>query len=880
MNKIAALFKVRHWLTYIVAMYLCSSLTGQTMRHSDQLTSYDGLGHETVFRMYKDKDGLLWLGTNRGVRSYNGHAVTKIEGEEKMGMVHDLAEMEDGRLLAGGTNGLYEIDRENGSVKRIATKIEDVNALCGVWVGGNCGLWLNKGGEYKAVPIESSVISKGNAVTDIVEDGKGGVWVSTNKRIVHLAEGGNNIKKYNIPDSLMAHNISCICLINNRLYVGTRNDGLLAFDVQSGKMEKVKGIPSDVIADLNSDGKRMLYVATDGNGAYTLDTKTGQALAEPRGKSDAVYTFWKDKELGISLLGYYLDGFSHSLYSRNLVSTYRFGEFDTRVLPIRSFCRNRKQMAVGTRKGLYLIDEESGAVKQYTPDELGANIVTNITFFGGHFVVATYESGLRAISADGQMSVILPKGSFSHLCVSPDGKQLFAISNMGVTVMDKDLKITKQFTSKNSELPDEYLTDIIFDSTGKAWISSLSRLCVYDPLLQTIQATGFPKGFFNNEPSLHFALAKDGDMLAWSGQKLYKSRLDFSNFEEIPLCQKMHIDEISFIRHKGNNYWIGTTQGVLVVDNDFKTAIQHISEADGLPSPRLQEQQWQETPDGTLWMATSGGIATMSAAQQAHLGESVKGKVMLNSAVWDESQLAAFQPLLMNYSTDLGKMYEWQIDDQETEMCMDGELVELQPLTWGRHTLSVWLLGHPETRMEMHFTCYPSMMFWACLAIIILIGLGIYLARREAVDTYKATEDEKKRMEEERRLAKLYERQKLSDDECEIIYNNVQAYIEKSMCYTDPSLRLSDLAEAVGSTPAKLSQTFNMHAGTSFIKYINALRVEEFKKRASDPQYNQFTTVALAEMCGMKKSAFFAAFKKTEGCTPNEWMERMGIDRK
>lgn len=870
---------VRLLMAYLM-FSLCSLLKGQEMRHSDQLTSYDGLGHETVFKMYKDGEGLLWLGTNKGVRSYNGHAVTKVAGSERLGFVHDLTEADDGRLLVGSSTGLYEIDREEGRVNKLAEEIEDVNALCGRWVGGNCGLWIAEGKGYRAVPIESSVISKGNAVTDIVEDGAGGVWVSTNKRIVHLSSDGKDIHRYNVADSLLTHNISCICLVGKRLYIGTRNDGLLAFDTQSEQTERVQVVPSDVIADLNSDGMRMLYVATDGNGAYTLDTQSCQAFTEPHGRSDAVYTFWKDKELGISLFGYYLEGFSHTLYTRNLVSTYRFGELDTRTLPVRSFCRNGSQMAIGTRKGLYLIHEKDSTVRHYAPEVLGASIVTNIVHFGGRFIVATYESGLRAIGVDGLLETVLPKGSFSHLCVAPDKKQLFAISNMGVTIMDEGMKVVKQFTSKNSELPDEYLTDIIFDSTGKAWISSMSRLCVYDPLLQTIQATGFPKGFFNNEPSLRFALAGDGDMLAWSGQNLYKSKLDFSSFEEIPLCRRMHIDEVSFIRYSDKRYWIGTTQGLLVMDSDFKTAIQHLSEADGLPSPRLQEQQWQQTADGTLWMATAEGIAFMSTEQQCHLGDSVPGMVVLNSTVWDGSQLATFQPLLLNYSTDLGKMYEWQLDDKATEVCMDGESVELKSLAWGTHTLSVWLLGHPETRMEMRFTCYPSMMFWACIIIVVLIGVGVYLARREAVDTYKATEDERKRIEEEKRMAKLYERQKLSETECATIYENVREYVHSSLCYTNPSLRLGDLADAVNTTPAKLSQVFSTHVGKSFAEYMNSLRVEEFKKRAADVQYNQYTTIALAEMCGMKKSAFFAAFKRIEGCTPNEWMEKRGIERK
>ena len=52
-----------------------SEQPSHAMRHSDQLTSYDGLGYESVFDFYKDKTGQVWLATNRGVRSYNGHTI-------------------------------------------------------------------------------------------------------------------------------------------------------------------------------------------------------------------------------------------------------------------------------------------------------------------------------------------------------------------------------------------------------------------------------------------------------------------------------------------------------------------------------------------------------------------------------------------------------------------------------------------------------------------------------------------------------------------------------------------------------------------------------------------------------------------------------------
>lgn len=850
------------------------------MRHSDQLTSYDGLGHETVFKIYKDRQGLLWLGTNKGIRSYNGHTVCKIHSDAEMGFVYTLEETAEGQLLAGSSTGLYEIDRKKRTARHIAKEVEDVNSICGDLIGGTGGLWKKKEGKYQAMPIESSVISKGNAVTDIIPDGKNGVWVSTTKRLVHLPLSDGKMQKYSIPDSLMAGNINRICLIGNQIHIGTRNDGLLTFDTQTHQTRRGLSVPSNVITDVNTDGKRYLYVSTDGNGAYTLDVLHDSIVEEHHGRTDAIYTFWRDKQLGINYFGYYLEGFSHNLYTRHLVSTYQHKELDTRSLPTRSFCRYGHLLAIGTRKGLYLVDETLNNTCHITPNELGANIVTNIVFFQGQFVVATYEKGLRRLSTDGVLTPLLDKGSFSHLCPSPDGNRLFAISNMGVTVMDEQLSVIKQFDSHNSELPDEYLTDILFDQTGKAWIGSLSQLCVYDPLLHTIQSNGFPQNFFNEMPSLKFSMAADGEMLAWSGNRLYKSRIDFSAYEKVNICQRLHIDEINFILWHQNHYWMGTSEGLFVVDKDFSSHIQHLSEADGLPSLRFQSQEWQVEADGTLWMATDRGIVTMTKEQQNHLGDSIPGKVAMNTLIWDGSRLAAFQPLLLNYGTDLGKMYEWVLDGNAPQVCADGEMAAPTEQIWGRHRLKVQLLGHPETQMEMTYIYLPSPLFWACTAILLLIGLSIWLARHEAVNTYKAEEDEKKRLAEEARQAKLYERQRLTEDERTDIYNKVRMYLGEHPDYRNVSFRLGDLADRVGISSARLSQMFSIHLHTSFADYVNRLRIEDFKTRAKDAACNQYTTVALAEMCGLKKSAFFAAFKKYEGCTPNEWMEREGIERK
>ena len=855
--------------------------SNKPMRYSDQLTSYDGLGHESVFNIYKDKDGLLWLATNKGVRSYNGHTVVHVKSSEETGFVFTLHETAEGQLLAGCATGLYEIDRQNYTLQRIAPDISDVTAIWGPLVGGACGLWKKEGREYIPLSIESSIISRGNNVTDITPDGHGNAWVCTTKRLVHLSLADNKMQKFSIPDSLLTHNIRCICLVDNNIYIGTRNNGLLTFDIRTHQFRRGPAVPSNVITDLNTDGKHHLYVSTDGNGAYTIDTKTGAVVAtHHNNKTDAVYTFWHDPLLDINYFGYYLEGFSHELSIRQTVSTYRNNSLRTDTLPTRSLCRHGQQMVIGTRKGLYLVDEAAGSTRYIAPDALGASIVTNILYFADLFIVATYESGLRRLTPDGQLLPLIDNGSFSSLRTDPTGKLLYAVGNTGVTIFNQQLEVVHQFNSKNSELSDEYLTDVLPDKTGKAWVGSLSRLYLYDPVMQTVQASGFPEDFFNQAPSLRFVTAADGDVLAWSGRHLYKAKIDCSGYEEIPLYERFHIDDIIFIRwHKGH-YWIGTTQGLFITNEDFTTGALHLSEADGLPSARFQNQECQLTADGTFWMATDHGIVTISPQQQQHLHDSIPNHVVLNSVEWDGSKLTAFQPLLLNYSADLGKMYEYTLDGGHPQVCTDGDMVPLGWQRWGRHTLTVWLMGHPETQMQLSYWYLPSPLFWAICVIVLLIALALWLVRHEAIDTYKSKMEEHRRKEEAARLAKMYERQRLTEAECSTLYKKVENYVADSQCYTNPALRLGDMAEAIDIHPAKLSQLFNLHLHQSFADYINRLRINEFKRRAADAQYNPYSTVALAEMCGLKKSAFFAAFKKYEGCTPNEWMEREGVERK
>ena len=105
-----------------------------------------------------------------------------------------------------------------------------------------------------------------------------------------------------------------------------------------------------------------------------------------------------------------------------------------------------------------------------------------------------------------------------------------------------------------------------------------------------------------------------------------------------------------------------------------------------------------------------------------------------------------------------------------------------------------------------------------------------------------------------------YARVKVDEQEFANIVERMKSYIEENRCYTNPELKMSDLAEVLGLSSSKLSHRY---------------RLEEFKRLIAEGEYKKYTLTALSEKCGFKKSSFFSTFRRVEGMTPTEYMKKV-----
>lgn len=116
-----------------------------------------------------------------------------------------------------------------------------------------------------------------------------------------------------------------------------------------------------------------------------------------------------------------------------------------------------------------------------------------------------------------------------------------------------------------------------------------------------------------------------------------------------------------------------------------------------------------------------------------------------------------------------------------------------------------------------------------------------------------------------------------SVEECKRLADKLEIVMHKEKPYTNPNLKIADLAASIGTSSHTLSYLFNQYLNRNYYDYINDYRIAEFKRLVEKDEYAKYTLSALAELCGFSsRASFFRYFKKATNITPNEYIRSIG----
>jgi ligand-binding sensor domain-containing protein len=262
----------------------------------------NGLPGNSINALAADSEGVLWLGTSKGLVRFDGsefhvagldrqgQIVTALRHRSDGGLwygqftggfgyfdeagahhlptavfsdsfVRDLAEASGGKLLVATTLGAV-LSGKNTSPVLLLGDSTDTTAVIEdrrgrLWIGtGEKGLLCFENGTLRSVPcpgLDKAIIK------DLAEDREGNLWIATSKGILCL---GPDLQALNLPD-IGASLTSLMVDQNGLLWVGTNGSGIARY--RNGKFEffrRDRGLAADRVLSLAETPDGCIWIGT------------------------------------------------------------------------------------------------------------------------------------------------------------------------------------------------------------------------------------------------------------------------------------------------------------------------------------------------------------------------------------------------------------------------------------------------------------------------------------------------------------------------------------------------------------------------------------------------------------------------------------------
>lgn len=106
-------------------------------------------------------------------------------------------------------------------------------------------------------------------------------------------------------------------------------------------------------------------------------------------------------------------------------------------------------------------------------------------------------------------------------------------------------------------------------------------------------------------------------------------------------------------------------------------------------------------------------------------------------------------------------------------------------------------------------------------------------------------------------------------------FNFIDTEMQFQKLFLNSELTLKNLAQELNLKPSLVSESINKNTVYNFNDYVNSFRVADVKKMLENPDYSNYTIVAIGLEAGFNsKASFYRVFKKFEGVTPSEFLKK------
>lgn len=479
--------------------FLVSFLLYPSNSLAKERTHIDLPASEELHCIHFDRQGLLWMGTSAGIRSYDGYTVKEqfveaVRTYPQLGSnVHSLTTDTDGNLWAGTNDGLVRIDMASGHhllyrfpkqsqqiIYRLFTSKDGT-----VYVGTDDGFSIydkeKKEFEHFNVDKNKALFPDGHTdkytgwgVKDFLETPDGDILIGTwSQGLWRYSPKNNKIRAYAQVNWMNSAFTLCIDR-QQRLWIGTPAYGVQRIDrIDDYKMETIQFVNSETA---NPRPHRVVHdlVELHDGGVYAC---TGDTIAAVTGPDGAIWIATRGSgiervQVSNSLFQNYAQGNIRSIYTDNgqqFFLGYGFeglAWYDTQT---RSFLQNHQV------PGYASLPSEG-----FSP-----SISSMLRRYNGELWIAAGDNGILVSRPDGTSEILyahsrqMPyvRDNVTSLYESPRDQTLWIGQRQGVSFLLKNGKGVHLNVKTDSLDMTGYfmINQITADHEGRIWISSANN---------------------------------------------------------------------------------------------------------------------------------------------------------------------------------------------------------------------------------------------------------------------------------------------------------------------------------------------------------------------------------------------------------------------
>ena len=242
----------------------------------------EGLKEKTVYPIYQDRSGTVWIGSV-GLSKYENGTFTLIESTRNF-VVSAIGEDALGRILISNFGSLYvreqdrfvPFEREKtagfGFIYAIHTDLD--NAL---WFGGDKGLRRLQDGVLTSFSVAEGLA--GDDVKTIIQARGGGLWIGTYDGLTRIENG--RLTSWREADGLPSRTVRALYEdADGTLWIGSYDGGLARF--KNGRFTSYNsktGLPNDGAFQILEDDDRNFWISSN-RGIYRVSKDELNAFAD------------------------------------------------------------------------------------------------------------------------------------------------------------------------------------------------------------------------------------------------------------------------------------------------------------------------------------------------------------------------------------------------------------------------------------------------------------------------------------------------------------------------------------------------------------------------------------------------------------------------